>query len=306
MLTLPSSPDSFLALLERGGYVADRALATSLHLALTLSRPLLLEGRVGVGKTALARTLAAGLGRRLLALHCHEGLDLSHAVYEWNVPAQLLELRLTQVAKDKGGPGVVPDLFDPRFLIRRPLLEALTPDPAGPPVLLIDEVDRADPAFEAYLLEFLADFAVTVPEAGTIEAASPPIVIITSNRTRPVSDALKRRCLYHFIADPNATTERRIVEARAPSALPRLSQMVVDAVKHVQRTENAALGDVAEAMAWTNTLFHIDKTELDPVRVSAILNLIMKYQDEMLHAEGSEVGEVVKRIRAEVDALENA
>ena len=306
MLTLPSSPDSFLALLERGGYVADRALATSLHLALTLSRPLLLEGRVGVGKTALARTLAAGLGRRLLALHCHEGLDLSHAVYEWNVPAQLLELRLTQVAKDKGGPGVAPDLFDPRFLIRRPLLEALTPDPAGPPVLLIDEVDRADPAFEAYLLEFLADFAVTVPEAGTIEAASPPIVIITSNRTRPVSDALKRRCLYHFIADPNATTERRIVEARAPNALPRLSQMVVDAVKHVQRTENAALGDVAEAMAWTNTLFHIDKTELDPVRVSAILNLIMKYQDEMLHAEGSEVGEVVKRIRAEVDALENA
>jgi MoxR-like ATPase len=302
----PPSVDSVLALLERGHYVADRPLATTLHLALTLSRPLLLEGRVGVGKTVLARTLAAGLGRRLLALHCHEGLDLAHAVYEWNVPAQLLELRLTQVAKAKGAPAEVPDLFDPRFLIRRPLLEALAPDPAGPPVLLIDEVDRADPAFEAYLLEFLADFAVTVPEAGTIETASPPIVIITSNRTRPVSDALKRRCLYHFIPDPDAATERRIVEARAPGALPRLSQMVVDAVKQVQRTENAALGDVAETMAWTNTLFHIDRTELDPVRVGTILNLIMKYQDEMLRAAGSEVGEVVKRIRAEVDALENA
>ena len=244
---LPSSPQSLLSLLERGHYVADRALATCLHLALTLHRPLLLEGRVGVGKTALARTLALGLRRRLVALHCHEGLDLAHAVYEWNVPAQLLALRLTEVAHD-----AAPDLFDPRYLIRRPLLEALQPDTAGAPVLLIDEVDRADPAFEAYLLEFLADFAVTIPEAGTIEASEPPIVIITSNRTRPVSDALKRRCLYHFIADPDAETERRIVEAQAPGALDRLSQMVVDSVKHVQRSENAALGDVAEAMAWTN------------------------------------------------------
>ncbi|MSO69691.1 MAG: MoxR family ATPase [Alphaproteobacteria bacterium] len=305
MLT-PSSPDALLALLERGHYVADRSLATALHLALSLHRPLLLEGRVGVGKTALARTLATGLGRRLLALHCHEGLDLAHAVYEWNVPAQLLELRLLQADKSKGQAAEAPDLFDPRYLIRRPLLEALSPDPAGPPVLLIDEVDRADPAFEAYLLEFLTDFAISVPETGTIAAAQPPIVIITSNRTRPVSDALKRRCLYHFIPDPDAATERRIVEAQAPGATERLSHMVVEAVKRVQRTENAALGDVAEAMAWTNTLFHIDKTELDPERVSAILNLIMKYQDEMLHAEGSEIGKVVKRIRAEVDALENA
>jgi MoxR-like ATPase len=301
-----SSPDSLLSLLERNRYIADRALATSLHLALTLDRPLLLEGRVGVGKTALARTLAASLGRRLVALHCHEGLDLSHAVYEWNVPAQLVALRLAETGHGEAVHATPPDLFDPRFLIRRPLLEALEPDPAGSPVLLIDEVDRADPAFEAYLLEFLADFAVTVPEAGTIEAAAAPIVIITSNRTRPVSDALKRRCLYHFIADPDAATERRIVEAQAPGAIERLSLMVVDAVKRVQRTENAALGDVAEAMAWTNTLFHIDRAELDPERVSAILNLIMKYQDEMLRAEGAEVGEVVRRIRAEVDALESA
>jgi len=301
-----TSPASVLSLLERHHYVADRALATSVHLALTLHRPLLLEGKVGVGKTALARTLATGLGRRLVALHCHEGLDLAHAVYEWNVPAQLLALRLSQQGHDEKDHATQPDLFDPRYLIRRPLLEALEPDDAGPPVLLIDEVDRADPAFEAYLLEFLADFAVSVPEAGTIEATAPPIVIITSNRTRPVSDALKRRCLYHFIADPDAQTERRIVEAQAPGAIERLSRMVVEAVKRVQRTENAALGDVAEAMAWTNTLFHIDRTELDPVRISAILNLIMKYQDQMLSAEGSEVGEVVKRIRAEVDALENA
>lgn len=300
------APELVLLLLERGHYVADRPLATAVSLALKLSRPLLLEGRVGVGKTQLARTLAAGLGRRLVALHCHEGLDLAHAVYEWNVPAQLLELRLTQMAKDRGATAEAPDLFAPRYLIRRPLLEALEPDMAGPPVLLIDEVDRADPAFEAYLLEFLADFAISIPEAGTIEAAAPPIVIVTSNRTRPVSDALKRRCLYHFIPDPDAKTERRIVEARAPGAFERLSRMVVDAVKHVQRAENAALGDVAEAMAWTNTLFHIDRTELDPERVGAILNLIMKYQDEMLRAEGSEVGEVVRRIRAEVDALESA
>ncbi|MSO73865.1 MAG: MoxR family ATPase [Alphaproteobacteria bacterium] len=301
-----STPESILTLLERGHYVADQSLATAVHLALSLARPLLLEGRVGVGKTALARTLATELGRRLLALHCHEGLNLAHAVYEWNVTAQLLELRLMRADKAKGAPAEAPDLFDPRYLIRRPLLEALSPDPAGPPVLLIDEVDRSDPAFEAYLLEFLADFAVSVPEAGTIEAASPPVVIITSNRTRPISDALKRRCLYHFIPDPDAATERRIVDARAPGAVERLSHMVVDAVKRVQQTENAALGDVAEAMAWTNTLFHIDKTELDPERMSAILNLIMKYQDEMLRAEGSAVGEVVKRIRAEVDAPENA
>jgi MoxR-like ATPase len=293
-------------LLERGRYVADRPLATAVSLALSLNRPLLLEGRVGVGKTQLARTLAAGLGRRLLALHCHEGLDLAHAAYEWNVPAQLLALRLVESGHDEAPPAEAPNLFDPRFLIRRPLLEALAPDPAGPPVLLIDEVDRADPAFEAYLLEFLAEFAITVPEAGTIEAASAPIVIITSNRTRSVSDALKRRCIYHFIPDPDATTERRIIEAQAPGAIERLSQMVVDAVKRVQRTENAALGDVAEAMAWTNTLFHIDKTELDPERVSAILNLILKYQDEMLKAEGAEVGEVIRRVRAEVDALESA
>lgn len=301
-----SSPDSVLALLEQERYVADRALATALHLALSLERPLLLEGRVGVGKTQLARTLASALKRRLLALHCHEGLDLAHAAYEWNVPAQLLALRLIESGHDKSAPAEAPNLFDPRYLIRRPLMEALAPDPAGPPVLLIDEVDRADPAFEAYLLEFLAEFAITVPETGTIAAAEAPIVIITSNRTRSVSDALKRRCIYHFIPDPDATTERRIIEARAPGAIERLSNLVVEAVHHVQRSTNLELGDAAEAMAWSNTLFHIDKTELDPDRVSAILNLILKYQDAMLHAEGAEVGDVIRRVRAEVDALESA
>lgn len=300
-----SSPDSVLDLLLRAHYVADRALAATVHLALTLKRPLLIEGRVGVGKTALARALATGLGRKLVALHCHEGLDLASAVYEWNVPAQLLALRLLQ-SKKSGLPAEPPDLFDPRYLIRRPLLEALAPDLAGAPVLLIDEVDRADAAFEAYLLEFLAEFAVSVPEAGRFETNTPPIVIITSNQTRPVSDALKRRCLYHFIAQPSAATERQILEARAPGAIERLSRSVVDAVRHVQTSSNAELGNVAEAMAWTNTLFHIDRTELDPDRVSAILNLILKYQDDMLKAEGAEVGELVKRIRAEVAALEEA
>jgi MoxR-like ATPase len=300
------APQSVLALLERCRYVADLVLATAVHLALTLKRPLFLEGNVGVGKTALARALAAGLGRRLVALHCHEGLDLASAVYEWNVPAQLLALRLLQAERKGGAEAEPPDLFAPRYLIRRPLLEALAPQPGGAPVLLIDEVDRADAAFDAYLLEFLAHFSVLVPEAGSFAAPEPPIVVITSNRTRAVPDALKRRCLYHFIADPDALTERRILEARAPGVIERLSEQVVEAVRHVQRTGNEGLGDVAETMAWTNTLFHIDRTELDPDRVGAILNLILKYQDAMLRAEGAEVGELVRRIRAEVEALEEA
>jgi len=303
MLAPPPSVEAIHLLLARGRYVCDKALATTLHLALSLSRPLLIEGKVGVGKTALARALASGLGRRLVALHCHEGIDLASAVYEWNVPAQLLALRLLQ-SKKSVTPDETPELFSPRYLIRRPLLEALRPDTSGAPVLLIDEVDRADPAFEAYVLEFLAEFAVSVPEAGRFEATEPPIVIITSNQTRPVSDALKRRCLYHFIAAPDAATERAILEARAPGAIERLSQAVVDAVRRVQKSSNAELGNVADAMAWTNTLFHIDRTELDPDRVSAILNLILKYQDDMLRAEGAEVGEVVKRICAEVAAME--
>ena len=252
--TVPTSIDATLDLLRAGGYVSDRALATVLFLSLTMGRPLFLEGEAGVGKTEIAKVLAGQLGRKLIRLQCYEGLDAASAVYEWNYAAQMIEIRAAEAAGDADRETLVSDVFAERFLIRRPLLQALDPDPAGPPVLLIDELDRADEAFEAYLLEILADNQVTIPELGTIRAAAPPIVIVTTNRTREIHDALKRRCLYHWIDYPDFARELEIVRTRVPGAGERLSREVValraasparGPVQESRRRRDARLGDGA-------------------------------------------------------------
>ena len=254
MTKVPTSIDATLDLLRDGGYVADRALATVLFLSLTMGRPLFLEGEAGVGKTEIAKVLADQLGRKLIRLQCYEGLDAASAVYEWNYAAQMIEIRAAEAAGDANRETLVSDVFAERFLIRRPLLQALDPDPAGPPVLLIDELDRADEAFEAYLLEILADNQVTIPELGTIRADAPPIVIVTTNRTREIHDALKRRCLYHWVDYPDFARELEIVRTRVPGAGERLSKRgrrlrpaapPRGAVQESRRRRDARLGDGA-------------------------------------------------------------
>ncbi|WP_420867228.1 AAA family ATPase [Azospirillum baldaniorum] len=235
--TLPASVDDTLDLLRRGNYVADRSLATALYLALKLRRPLFLEGEAGVGKTEIAKVLSATLGRRLLRLQCYEGLDVAAAVYEWNYARQMMEIRLAEASGDRDRDALAADLFSERFLIKRPLLQALEPDPAGAPVLLIDELDRTDEPFEAYLLEILSDFQVSIPEFGTVTAPEPPIVILTSNRTREIHDALKRRCFYHWVDYPNAERERAILAVKAPNADARLAAQVVGVVQSLRGME---------------------------------------------------------------------
>ena len=241
-VAIPATVDETLALLSGGDYVADRNLATSLFVAFRLNRPLFLEGEAGVGKTALASVLAERLGRSLLRLQCYEGLDVSSAVYEWNYARQMIEIRLSEAMGDRDRQTLAGDIFSERFLISRPLLEALRPHDTGPPVLLIDELDRADEPFEAFLLEVLADYQITIPEIGTIRAAEPPIVLVTSNRTREIHDALKRRCLYHWIDYPDAQREREILRVRAPEADPRL---IHEVVAFVQQPPRARLLQVA-------------------------------------------------------------
>src|SRR5512140_3422519 len=262
--TLPKSIDSTLDLLAKADYIADRSLATVLYLALRMGRPLFVEGEAGVGKTEIAKVLSAALGRRLIRLQCYEGLDVSSAVYEWNYGAQMIAIRLAEAGGEHDRARIEHDVFSEHYLIKRPLLQALEPDPNGPPVLLIDEIDRTDEAFEAFLLEVLADFQITVPELGTVKAAHPPIVLVTSNRTREVHDALKRRCLYHWVGYPNAERELKIVRAKLPGIGKKLSQEIVHFVQALRKEDLFKSPGVAETLDWAAALAELDAVALDP------------------------------------------
>ncbi len=303
-MSLPGSVDDTLALLGRGEYVADRGLATALFLALTLGRPLLLEGEAGVGKTEIAKVLAETLGRRLIRLQCYEGLDVASAVYEWNYAAQMVEIRLAEAARDVDRATLSKDIFTDRFLIKRPILQALEPDIAGAPVLLIDELDRADEAFEAFLLEVLADNQVTVPELGTIRAAHPPIVVVTTNRTREIHDALKRRCFYHWVDYPDAERELEIVTTRVPGIRQRLAAEVVGFVQKLRRQDLFKRPGVAETIDWAGALTELDQVALDPATVSDTLGVLLKYQDDIARIEKSQTKAMLDEVKAELAAAE--
>jgi MoxR-like ATPase len=301
---LPPTIDDTLTLLSGADYLADRSLATVLFLALRMGRPLFLEGEAGVGKTEIAKVLAATLGRRLIRLQCYEGLDVASAVYEWNYAAQMIAIRLAEAEGTGDRERISEDVFSERFLIKRPLLQALEPDTAGAPVLLIDEIDRADEAFEAFLLEVLADFQVTVPELGTVKAAHPPIVVITSNRTREVHDALKRRCLYHWVGYPSAERELAIVHAKVPGIADRLSREVVQFVQALRKEDLFKAPGVAETLDWASALSELDVVALDPATVSDTLGVLLKYQDDIARLEGTKAKEMLDQVRAELRAAE--
>ena len=299
---LPASIDDTLALLDGQGYVGDRSLATVLFLALKLGRPLFLEGEAGVGKTEIAKVLASALGRDLIRLHCYEGLDVSSAVYEWNYAAQMVEIRVSEAAGDTDHADLSKSIFAERFLIKRPVLQALEPSLSGPPVFLIDELDRADEAFEAFLLEVLSDYQVTIPELGTIRAQEPPIVIITTNRTREIHDALKRRCLYHWVDYPDAARELAIVERKVPGAGERLAREVVAFVQALRADETLfKQPGVAETLDWATALTELNEIALDPDMVSDTLGVLLKYQDDIERVRGSEARRIVDDIRREND-----
>lgn len=302
MTPLPASIDETLAMLGRTGYVADRALATVLFLALRLGRPLFLEGEAGVGKTEIAKVLSAALGRKLIRLQCYEGLDVSSAVYEWNYAGQMMAIRLAEAGGGVDRASLEADLFSQRYLVRRPLLDALEPHAGGPPILLIDELDRTDEAFEAYLLEILSDYQVTIPELGTVTAAAPPIVIVTSNRTREIHDALKRRCLYHWVDYPDAPRELAILRSRVPDAPERLSREVVAFVGAIRGRELFKAPGVAETLDWAQALVELDAVALDPSLVADTIGVLLKYQDDIARMAGSETRKIIDDIRAELSS----
>jgi len=303
-MTLPASVDAMLELLTSRGYLAERSLATVTYLSLRMGRPLFLEGEAGVGKTEIAKVLSAALGRKLIRLQCYEGLDISSAVYEWNYGAQMIAIRLAEAEGAGDRARIEHDVFSERFLIQRPLLQALEPDQAGPPVLLIDEVDRTDEAFEAFLLEVLADFQITVPELGTVKAAHPPIVVITSNRTREVHDALKRRCLYHWVDYPNAERELKILRAKVPGIGKKLSEQVVAFVQALRKEDLFKSPGVAETLDWAGALSELDVVALDPVTVSDTLGALLKYQDDIARLDGSKVKALLDEVKSELRAAE--
>lgn len=299
---IPASVDETLTLLRKGDYLADRSLSTALFLSLRLHRPLFLEGEAGVGKTEIANVLAATLGRRLVRLQCYEGLDVASAVYEWNYARQMVEIRLAEAAGDRDRVSIEEDIFSEKFLIKRPLLQALEAGLGSPPVLLIDELDRTDEPFEAYLLEVLADFQITVPEIGTIKAEKPPIVVITSNRTREIHDALKRRCFYYWIDYPDARRELEILNVKAPEAPATLSAEVVGFVQKLRRTDLFKLPGVAETIDWANALTELDCVALDPENINDTLGVLLKYQDDITKIQGSEAGLILDQVKAELAA----
>lgn len=298
MSDLPKSIDEAEELLTRTGYVSDRALATVVFLALKLGRPLFLEGEAGVGKTEIAHALASSLGRRLIRLQCYEGLDASQAVYEWNYPAQMIEIRLAEAAGDRDRDSLASELFSERFLLRRPLLQAMQPHADGPPVLLIDEVDRTDEPFEAFLLEALSDFQVTIPELGTVRAEAPPIIIITSNRTREVHDALKRRCLYHWVDYPDAARELAVLRSRAPEAVEQLSREIIAFVQRLRSEDLFKRPGIAETIDWARALVALDALALTPELVTDTLGALLKYQDDIARFQGSEAGRILDEVQA--------
>ena len=301
---LPGSIEQTLEMLAKADYIGDRSLATVLFLALRMGRPLFLEGEAGVGKTEIAKVLSAALGRRLIRLQCYEGLDVSAAVYEWNYGAQMIAIRMAEATCEGDKARVEHDVFSERFLIKRPLLQALEPDPAGPPVLLIDEIDRTDEAFEAFLLEVLADFQVTIPELGTVKAKEPPIVLVTSNRTREVHDALKRRCLYHWVGYPDAARELAILRAKVPGIAKKLSAQVVAFVQALRKEDLFKSPGVAETLDWAGALTELDVVALDPATVSDTLGALLKYQDDIARLDGNKVKALLDVVKSELRAAE--
>jgi MoxR-like ATPase len=297
---LPKSIDDTAALLAKADYVAERSLATAVFLALRMKKPLFLEGEAGVGKTEIAKVLSGTLGRKLVRLQCYEGLDIASAVYEWNYPRQMIEIRMAEAEGVKTREGLEEDIFTEKFLIRRPILQALEGNFAGPPVLLIDELDRTDEPFEAYLLEVLADFQVTIPEIGTVKAEEPPIVVITSNRTREIHDAVKRRCLYHWVDYPNAQRELEILRRKAPGASAKLSQEVVGFVQRLRKMDLFKLPGVAETIDWSQALVALDTLALDPETINNTLGALLKYQDDIARVQGTEAARILSEVKAEI------
>ena len=287
---LPKSIDETQSLLAAGEYVADRSLATSLFLSLAMQRPLFLEGEAGVGKTEIAKVLAQALGRELIRLQCYEGLDIAQAAYEWNYSRQMIEIRLAEAAGEKNKEKLAADIYSERFLVKRPLARALEGDS---PVLLIDELDRTDEPFEAYLLEVLSDWQISIPELGTLRAEHPPIVVITSNRTREIHDAVKRRCFYHWVDYPDAARELEILRRKAPRAAESLSREVVAFVQRLRKADLFKLPGVAETIDWANCLVALDRVALDPETVNNTLGVLLKYRDDLERVAGEEAGRMV-------------
>ncbi|WP_187429900.1 hypothetical protein ROLI_018280 [Roseobacter fucihabitans] len=302
-MSAPESIDAVQQMLSEQGYVCDRSLGTVVFLALRLGRPLFLEGEAGVGKTEIAKALSAGLGRRLIRLQCYEGLDASSAVYEWNFPAQMVAIRTAEATGGASRKDLQTELFSDEFLIERPLLDAMRPDENGAPVLLIDELDRTDEPFEAFLLEALSDFQVTIPELGTIKAPEPPIVILTSNRTREVHDALKRRCLYHWVDYPNFEREMEILQAQAPEASEALSREVVAFVQQLRTEDLFKKPGVAETIDWAKCLLALDAINLSPEVIADTLGAILKYQDDIQKLQGSEAKRILDQVKATLEVV---
>ncbi len=305
-MNVPATVEEAHELLTRGRYVADRSLATAVYLSLKLARPLFLEGEAGVGKTEVAKVLAETLQRRLVRLQCYEGLDVASAVYEWNYARQMIEIRLAEAAGAADRKSLGEDIFGESFLIKRPLLQALESGPEGAPVLLIDELDRADEPFEAYLLEVLSDFQITIPEIGTLSAAEPPIVVITSNRTREIHDALKRRCFYYWVDYPDAARELEILRIKAPDAPADLSRQVVAFVQTLRQRDLFKLPGIAETIDWAHALTQLDVVQLDPRAIDDTLGVLLKYQDDIAKIQGSEAAAILNQVQAELSLAQAA